>query len=181
MHQVSLFIFTSCIINAEITINGYSYFFFSFHLHLHSFALGGVVVVVVVVVPPVDVGGGWKVYGQHPIQRGTYQEKIFFELSADDVSKFQISNFRFSFYFYYQDYDHHHHHLLLHLHLLLRQLDSIIILFISLFNHSHRRILLVNFTLIFFLSFQLNTKNLLIQSDHHNFQMMTTCALSHTY
>lgn len=94
MHQVSLFIFTSCIINAEITINGYSYFFFSFHLH--SFALGGVVVVVVVVVvivvvPPVDVGGGWKVYGQHPIQRGTHQEKIFFELSADDVSKFQIS------------------------------------------------------------------------------------------
>lgn len=41
--------------------------------------------------PPVDVGGGWKVYGQHPIQRGTHQEKIFFELSADDVSKFQIS------------------------------------------------------------------------------------------
>ena len=41
--------------------------------------------------PPVDVGGGWKVYEQHPIQRGTHQEKNFFGLSADDVSKFQIS------------------------------------------------------------------------------------------
>lgn len=43
--------------------------------------------------PPVDVGGGWKVYGQHPIQRGTHQEKIFL-----NYRPMMSANFKFPFH-----------------------------------------------------------------------------------
>lgn len=96
MHQVSLFIFTSCIINAEITINGYSYFFFSFHLH--SFALGGVVVVVVVVVviivvPPSMLAAGGKFMGNIRFSAELTKKKFFL-----NYRPMMSANFKFPFH-----------------------------------------------------------------------------------